>query len=64
MKQLDELYQDREHLELLVKMAKSFGDRVRIGKEIISASELQDMLDTTKAEIATRISNSKLKRIK
>jgi Holliday junction resolvase len=63
MKTLDELYQKRDQLEELVKYARLLGGKVKIGDEMITRTELQEMLNTIKIEIATKISGSKLKLI-
>lgn len=62
---LDDLIEQRQKLTELIRMAKLFNGKVRIGDDLITLAELKEMLNNKKIEIESRRSQfPPLRRVK
>ena len=63
-KSLDELYEYRDKLYELLEYARLYRGNINLGSKLVSIEELREELKNVKSEIASRISNVKLRKIK
>lgn len=64
MKKLDELYTTRSQLNDLIRWSRRYGGKISLDSQTITTEDLKKWLAEVNAEIASIISNARLRQVK